>query len=474
VTEITAQRTRNQKVFDLGNKSKRWECHAGPIHYQDSGRAWQEIDTTLNLTGRAWSTDKHASPVVAPDTFNGGDFEYHGWNDDHELIWRPVGGVNVPATMDSDIWGSLNKAIVYPAAYGVGIDFVLRATNFAPMAKIIRFNTQPIDVSQDLRFSFELRGQPGEWQHEDGTVIDNTRDEGTAERLTGKVVKLVGQSKESYIWQAKAWDSGRGRRKQRWDIPIYVYRDGTQTYLVKIVPKEVLQSATYPLYVDDPVRYDPPAGDGYCEQSNATWDTAHDATTSTADYTGTSAWFLAELFGGNYVIQRCFLPMDTSGITDTDTITAAVLNVYADTALDDDNDATYGHAQLVQTSQAGTTTLVSADYDNCGSVDNPTEGAARTDLTGISTTAYTAITLDATGRGWVDKTGDTLLGLRAGWDALDSTTGLAGSNGFASFSSEQTGTSQDPYLEVTSTAASNPKGVFGLPLHGPFGGPTSV
>lgn len=91
------------------------------------------------------------------------------------------------------------------------------------------------------------------------------------------------------------------------------------------------------------------------------------------------------------------------------------------------------------------------DYDQCGSVNNPTEGATRVDIGDITISQYNSWTLNATGIEWIDKTGITKLGTREGHDCIDSTVsaGGAGGNNIIVFASEATGTDRDPYLEVT-------------------------
>lgn len=110
---------------------------------------------------------------------------------------------------------------------------------------------------------------------------------------------------------------------------------------------------------------------------------------------------------------------------------------------------------VVQTSQPSTSELTTADYDLCGdAIDNPTKGSANIDLTGLTIGAYRDFTLNATGLGWISKTGYTMLGVREGHDIQDiwSDPGeVDKESGIWVSASEQTDTSQDPYLSVTYT-----------------------
>lgn len=169
-------------------------------------------------------------------------------------------------------------------------------------------------------------------------------------------------------------------------------------------------------------------------------------------------------------IDRTFLPFDTSSIPSNATITAATLNLYTLTKTNTDNDGT-DFLTVTQTSQATHTVLANADYDQCGAVSNPTEGidsGQRKDISSITTSAYLVFTLNATGNGWIKKSGQasacsatagiTCLGVREGHDvtnaAIVSGFDVVAENTATFSSSEQSGTSQDPYLAVTYTASS--------------------
>jgi len=193
------------------------------------------------------------------------------------------------------------------------------------------------------------------------------------------------------------------------------------------------------------------AGDGWLWNTVASgsWDSMHNGSA------GTSADYTASTFGTSVnqppawvEITRGFIPIDTSGLPDNAIITSATLYLYAQSISDSDNDGN-DFIAVVQTSQASPTSLITDDFDQAGAVHNPIEGSNRVDLTGISTSAYTALTLNSTALGWISKTGYTRLGIREGHDILDNVPN--GFNRGRFYSSEQTGTSQDPYLEVTYT-----------------------
>lgn len=216
-----------------------------------------------------------------------------------------------------------------------------------------------------------------------------------------------------------------------------------------------------------------PSIDGKIRATLSTWDAAHDATTGSADSTGSEDNFAQVLnSSGNRAIDRGVLFFDTSSIGSSDTISAASLNLWVTGVRADDNDGN-DFIGVVQ----GTGDIVSSaalndtDYDELGdAIDNPTEGTDtgdRKDISsGITTGQYTAWTFNATGMGWIARSGETLpvgaptagvtyLGVREGHDILDDAPdiGTAGDrNRIVIRYSNYTGTANDPYLSVTYSA----------------------
>lgn len=202
------------------------------------------------------------------------------------------------------------------------------------------------------------------------------------------------------------------------------------------------------------------AGDGNVLSASAGgWDTAHDDTTGDSfDYTSSTLIFGSSDSFGEAEIARVFLPFDTSSIPSNATIDSATLNVKPDSKTNTDNDGD-DWVNVVQTSQASETTLSTADFDQAGAINNPTEGATRIDFGSITTSAYNTWTLDSTGRGFIKKSGETAncgstagwtcLGLREGHDAIDSALQTNTANTMIVFMSEFFGTGSDPYLDIT-------------------------
>lgn len=155
--------------------------------------------------------------------------------------------------------------------------------------------------------------------------------------------------------------------------------------------------------------YSDSSGDGHVISSSAVWATVRGSTTGTASAAGANSGSDAPraiLFAGTYYIGRSFLPFNTSSLPDTDTISSATFSLYFNSFAGTVADT----LEVVQTSQASPTALASGDYNNLaftsgGSITYPT-----------ATAGYKAITLNATGLTWINKTGWTYLGAISGYD----------------------------------------------------------
>jgi hypothetical protein len=218
----------------------------------------------------------------------------------------------------------------------------------------------------------------------------------------------------------------------------------------------VAQAVTFYSSTSDAFIYN--GGSGECAFGQP-WSGCHDATsgdltTTVADFNVgagrvaiSDAWFF----------QRVFIPFDTSAIPSDVIVMSASLNLKP-TVINGDTGTTTDFIRVVQTSQAANT-VVNADFDQCGSIDNPTAGASDVDMNSLATSTYYSFTLNSTGLGWIKKNGETsncgttagwtCLGLREGHDALDYEvpTLKRYSTGFAS--ADTAGTASDPYLEIS-------------------------
>lgn len=212
------------------------------------------------------------------------------------------------------------------------------------------------------------------------------------------------------------------------------------------------------------VRFLGMAGDGWVSYtggsfsgcSQTTWNTGHNATSGTASYTtaGNTNWVGTGCTSGGAVnVSRGFLVFDTSALPDDAVITSASVNVYVTGKSDSKNDGN-GFVSVVQGLQSSMASLTTTDYGRAGSaVTNPVEGSKRLDITGVEVMTFARWDLNATGVGWVSKSGVTKLALREGHDIVNAWPSYTSNTGdyISVYLSEQTGAAQDPFIEVTYT-----------------------
>ena len=150
------------------------------------------------------------------------------------------------------------------------------------------------------------------------------------------------------------------------------------------------------------------------------------------------------------------MPIDTSGLPDAAVITTALLKLNPDPDSKNDFNDGYDYVVIVQATQASTSSLTLEDYDQCGAIDNPTEGSNHVDYGDMTYGSYFTLTLNATGRSWISKTGYTKLGIREGHDIEDTAPpNYDNGNGNKLYvrTSEYSGTASDPKLEITYSIA---------------------
>lgn len=70
-TELADQRTANRKVFENQDHSRTVKIYLEPVHYQDRGGNWQEMDDTLQET----ETPQNLQRFREKEIFSGMDME---------------------------------------------------------------------------------------------------------------------------------------------------------------------------------------------------------------------------------------------------------------------------------------------------------------------------------------------------------------------------------------------------------------
>lgn len=446
-TEIVADRTYNQKVISLGGNERKAEIHGGDIFYKKDG-SFEPIDTTLLPTAFGWQMNAASYHLNLPN-YADQWFDFvnnYGGEKADKISIKALGVTRTPGQLvpyDADGWN--NKKIIYPNAFGNNTDLVLRARNIG-FDKLVVINQKPADLSRDLEYSFEIN-IPGFTFQNDGNSI------------------ILEKLQKTWFREFRMWDSARHSQK----IQFRLENINGKTILTKILDKNFLEKAVYPVYTDTTASYYAGSGDGSVDMygTPTTWSQSHDATSGLdASTTNTEAGAVAwepTWSSGEYWLERTYLPINTSGIPSNATISSASLNIYVTSSTNTDNDGT-DWISIVQTTQPSETALTNADYDLCGAVSNPTEGIAtgeRKDISSISTSAYLTMNLNSTGLGWIKKSGEspscgatngfTCLGVREGHDITNTAPNVNTGNELWYSTSDTGGTSQDPYLSVTYT-----------------------
>jgi uncharacterized delta-60 repeat protein len=455
--EILERRTLNSKTLDNGDGTFTFEAHGGHINYVDrrTGKI-EECDTTLRDMGDKWVQSKASYACEIPK-YADCDFVFIDVFEDKNqtLVMRPLAQRVLGEIDNSDGW--VNKRVLYRNAYGRGLHLRVTAGNVGLFKEII-IDEIP-EPLRDLAFDFEVTLPSEEHAYvlgsgEQGIIkkvlLANLTLAGDQQLLMGS--GTVAENAFSRIRKIRIWDSeGNAIAGQ-----LQFYRKESTLYCRKIVPKEFLATASYPVYTDDTVTYYAGTGDGYTNKGDDfDWDTTHDAAASpTASHTDTNSFFCrtGKDASEHYIITRVFFPFDTSGLPDNAVFSNATLSLYVDSKQNKDDDAE-DFFVVVQTIQPSPTSLSTGDYDLCGSVDSPIEGSDRVDLGGISTNQYNTWTLNSTGLGWISRTGWTKLGMREGHDVLDHPIDLLSSekNRINGYYADYTGTSYDPKLAITYT-----------------------
>ncbi len=203
------------------------------------------------------------------------------------------------------------------------------------------------------------------------------------------------------------------------------------------------------------------SGDGYVDPVYpGSWATQHADTTGRAiDYTSDISMARSAASGdyntGYLTITKSFAGFDTSVIPDDAEIIDASLNLNINDTMDHYNDA-YSYITVLEGFQSSVSSLTGSDFAACGdATTNPTKGSNDVDITGITINQYQPFDLNSTGKSWIDKEGYTKLCLREGHDIENipvtnpTATPWWKESRIKFDTSEKTGTTTDPYLEVT-------------------------
>ena len=193
------------------------------------------------------------------------------------------------------------------------------------------------------------------------------------------------------------------------------------------------------------------AGDGSCYDQDGTFATARGNTVAeAAESVATETYLAFYITGGTYHVRRTFFPCDTSGnpIPESDSISAASLNVYNNTTENNNADG----QSIVLCQMTGATPLVVGDFDGYDSLGSPVEWSARKTYASFNIDAYNAIDFLEAQFSQITRNGVTSIGIRD-TDDIDNNAPV-GINSKSLVTSEAV--SNKPYLSVTHASAAKP------------------
>ncbi len=444
--EIVEMRNLNSKHHYLGGNQYKMEAHTGHINYKD-GSEYERIDTTLEKCKEGWIQTKASYDLVLPKYANGRIVFHDKFESNREIIYVPI-CKKVEGYLIECRNNVVEKTVRYPNAFGDGIHLECSAGNLSFRKDIVIEQKQSNDVA--VEFEIEIPSS------ENLIIKGQYKNPKQSIDLQGYNIKIGSEydNGASHIRKAIVYDSD-GLVS---NIPFEYRFENSKSYLKKIIPASFLKKAMYPVRSDTVTSYYTLVGDGEVKSTSASWNTAHDAAAGDiADYASQGPRVSIEGSGGtNARIYRAYLPVDTSSLSGSATINSATLNIYVTVVTDVYNDA-QGYIAVVKTFQPSYTVLNTGDYNDCGyDVGNEVAGRAQYlavkgssdyDLTGMATSAYLVMTLNATGRGWIVKGGTTPLGIREGHDVEDVNPGMVfGDESRVIFNSSEA--SNDPYLSV--------------------------
>jgi RHS repeat-associated protein len=446
--------------------------YGGQINYFDKVTGqYEDIDTTLVDKLTYWEMNKAAYSARIERTLkeNFATFENQGQELYFSLTAYPKDTVGAVKTAYDTEWA--NKEAVYADALGKGIDIEVGLDNESLEKYVVIDSLESLGDLSSMEY-YEIPFLLTSNQKIDLKAEDKLLSK-EATITTSDMVEITDdEGVTSYIWAPYAQDdSGSFEGSTRIQIEYKLTDDGI--LLTKKLPVEWLKEAKYPVRTDASVSYYAGNGDGNVGNTGAytTWATVRNAGTGNAvNYSGQQG-YMTYMYGwdsqATAYLYRGFMPIDTSGLGEDISIASATLHLYNNDK-DPNPTGNSDYIDIVQTSQAATSSLCTADYDAVGSVSGGTIS-----INDMTLNQYNSYALSTTGLAWISKTGYTMLGFRNHSDLSDTQPTYDQTYQAGCRQSEYTGTTSDPYLMVYYTIDGIPTAPTGLLTEGETN-PTNV
>jgi hypothetical protein len=169
---------------------------------------------------------------------------------------------------------------------------------------------------------------------------------------------------------------------------------------------------TYHFTTVPEVTFNTTSSDGYTQNTSGSYATTYDAVEGTVSSSAIDLYIGQAFNPPLYTVYRGFVFFDTSAIPDGASITSASLSLYGDVDASDQD-----FFLVIQNGQPTNPHDPLAPYDYYHGNYSGNGGSFNT--SGFSISGYNNITLNATGRSWINKTGMTKLCLRSNRDIFN-------------------------------------------------------
>ena len=515
----------NAKPTKLDGKDAT-EFHGKWINYLDANDNWQEINTDFVETVDKFEMKNAPFEMYIP-LYSDGVATQHINNRWGVGIKQKIKDVPIDITIKAigvskvkgiieigDLgWGETNYVIYKNAWSNADLIYYIQHGKAPRLRKLVRFNSNP-NLTADAKFSFELGYSDNtesfiwDWdklpvglQKHQYRKLDRNETKQITDR--GLSFKLKGSNRRGATFKSlRIWDSKRdtesndnselwnGNIWQRVNSEVEHIENG-KIILTKIIPKSFFdKEITYPVFTDFASTFHPQqdaetvtVDGGILENvggnGQAHWDAAHDSTSAFVTTDSADNRYVGANYGGagTINIERAVFLFDTSSIGATDNINAAVLYLWWGGTQANYNDGNDFMSVVQVQSLASDTSLAVGDFGEIGDAAQSADSTEahdvgeRIDISGASTGQYNTHTFNATGRGWIARSGESILGGHTagitylGWveghDLTDTPGSIVGGSAETGSSAqlylaEKAGTSNDPKLVVSHTPATIP------------------
>lgn len=469
-----------QMIPDLtpdGRLQMKMNAHCGHIHYLKDG-SFEPLDWTLlwDDTRRGWFFNTHSYNPFLPEYSD-------GWAEFRDRFHDKDQTVRYKAIVQNIVKGEMietdetnpnfddnidNKGVLYRNAFGENRDYLLYNTR-SSLVKVATVNN-PNECTADAVFEWELEfpdkeifrvdkkkdaeemtAKKTKTNTEDGKLAGYKLEKRDGKNLDTNKLTLIGNSKldgkewYTYLKSFKAWDS----EGNTIEIVARISFVNGKAILKKTIPLEFLQKAVGKVFTDTTTSFYSGAPDGstYISTENTWSNLVGGNGTSTVDAQLQAGRRDSVTPGKWAFIVRGRITFDTSNIPDAATISEASVYLYSTTSTVNQS-LKYFAVNIYNASFGSNTTQQASDYQNSGT----TPLSSDKPFSEMTTDGYMTWALNSTGISAVSKTGYTNFSVRDVNDVSNTDPVTSNKDRFDRlfcYTSEQTGTSQDPYLSVT-------------------------